>query len=267
MKKLLMLVGLAVIAAVFASGAGSSITPGSEGTPGCAFATFADGVLTMGKVCETADNSDAYGLIDYTGPLSQLSFEYNNDAYCGAGAPGFFIQNTDGYYRAGCAGHGTQTDLGDGWTRIDFAPGDVSPLGSAPPFDFADDVLLIAMLQDEQGISLTRNISVNENIQTPAPAVGAPGGPKHGVSRSAVCVKGVFTNISVLQVPGYLKDGAVPAIYVRGYGLMCQLTDLVTYGGKPGDYHLVPGVVVDTAGDKHATSDNQTAIFPLYEHN
>jgi hypothetical protein len=36
-----------------------------------------------------------------------------------------------------------------------------------------------------------------------------------------------------IDVPTSIFYEAVPAIYVKGYGTMCQLSDLVTYGGDP----------------------------------
>lgn len=48
------------------------------------------------------------------------------------------------------------------------------------------------------------------------------------------------------NVPSSPYYGSRPAIYVDGYGLMCSLSDLVTYGGDPSRYEPAPdGVGAD----------------------
>ena len=47
--------------------------------------------------------------------------------------------------------------------------------------------------------------------------------------------------------PSSIYYQATPAIYVKGYGTMCQISDLVTYGGNPANYSDT-GIKVNEAG-------------------
>jgi hypothetical protein len=51
--------------------------------------------------------------------LTELNFDYKTGGHCGAGAPRFNIQTENGLGFLGCAG-GTQTNLGNGWTHVEF---------------------------------------------------------------------------------------------------------------------------------------------------
>ena len=85
--------------------------------------------------------------------LDQLSFEVKG--YCGAGAPRFNVVTDAGSMLFfGCA-HGVKSDAGDGWTRVVFNGGEAG--GGA----FGATIAGIDLVQDEQGQTLLRNISVN----------------------------------------------------------------------------------------------------------
>jgi hypothetical protein len=60
--------------------------------------------------------------------------------------------------------------------------------------------------------------------------------------------------------------GATPAIYVQGYGLMCQPSDVVTYGGDPAKLtrasYLVTELGVPAPADVDATAAG--AYYPYY---
>jgi hypothetical protein len=52
--------------------------------------------------------------------LTELNFDYKTGEHCGAGAPRFNIQTEGGTaVTLGCTS-GTQTDLGNGWTHVEF---------------------------------------------------------------------------------------------------------------------------------------------------
>jgi hypothetical protein len=85
--------------------------------------------------------------------LDQLSFDVKG--YCGAGAPRFnVLTGTDSLLYFGCA-HGAKTALGDGWTRVVFNGSEAG--GGA----FGATIASIDVVQDEEGQTLLRNISVN----------------------------------------------------------------------------------------------------------
>src|SRR4029079_9620455 len=52
--------------------------------------------------------------------LTELNFDYKDGGHCGAGAPRFDIQTESGTaVTLGCV-YGTSTDLGNGWTHVEF---------------------------------------------------------------------------------------------------------------------------------------------------
>jgi hypothetical protein len=76
--------------------------------------------------------------------------------------------------------------------------------------------------------------------------------PSSSGPRAMVCLKspaaradgtvGLFFDVDTatlaagMNVPASIFYQAVPAIYVKGYGTMCRLSDLVTYGGGPSTF-------------------------------
>lgn len=66
---------------------------------------------------------------------------------------------------------------------------------------------------------------------------------------------GLFFQVSAADWNAGVDDSssflyqATPAIYVQGYGTMCQLSDLVTYGGDPTQY-VEAGYKVNESGDR-----------------
>jgi hypothetical protein len=156
------------------SGAGSCTTPANPNGPyGPALASTAtaewisqdsNNVLHLAKECAPqeavgtclAANSSAGAEITvngahFTAPITELGFDVRDDAYCGAGAPRFNIYTSSDFstvdFSRGCTS-GTHTSLGNGWTRIRFAP-------SAGP------VFALEVLQDEPGSTILDNIDVN----------------------------------------------------------------------------------------------------------
>ena len=71
------------------------------------------------------------------------------DSYCGAGAPRFNVAVDKTTQFFGCT-YGTHTPLSDGWTHVEFQG----------PFS-AGKINGVDLVQDEQGQTQLRNISVN----------------------------------------------------------------------------------------------------------
>jgi len=65
--------------------------------------------------------------------------------------------------------------------------------------------------------------------------------------------------------PKSLLYQSTPAIYVQGYGTMCQLSDLVTYGGDPSKY-ADSGYTVNETGDATPSGISPTAWGSAYEY-
>jgi hypothetical protein len=120
-------------------------------------ATWTKDGLSLQKNIDTSANAAAgvtFKGVEGT-TLTQLSFDVKTTAYCGSGAPRFNVYTDAGTQFFGCA-YGTHTDLGNGWTRVEFAGGE--PGAGAFNVTITDGVEVV---QDEQGSSLLRNISVN----------------------------------------------------------------------------------------------------------
>lgn len=103
-------------------------------------------------------------------PLFELGFDVRG--YCNNGAPRFNVYVGDQTDFFGCA-FGTHTDLGDGWTHVEFGgchPGDGSNGAlcwdeeTATPLKIIDGIELI---QDESGTTALRNITVNDILIGP----------------------------------------------------------------------------------------------------
>lgn len=86
-------------------------------------------------------------------------------------------------------------------------------------------------------------------------------------ARRAVCTKDGFQNVLTSQVtdPTSPYFNATPAAYVEGYGLVCSLTDLVTYGGDPSAYHDA-GYKVDQVGSRAADGYTDADFGAWYEY-
>jgi hypothetical protein len=119
-------------------------------------ATWTKDGLSLQKNGDTSINASAGA--EFKGveakPLSQLSFDVKTDKYCGAGAPRFNVYTNAGTQFFGCT-YGTHTDLGNGWTHVEFHGGEPGA-GS-----FGAIITGVDVVQDERGQTLLRNISVN----------------------------------------------------------------------------------------------------------
>jgi hypothetical protein len=76
---------------------------------------------------------------------------------------------------------------------------------------------------------------------------------------------GADTLAAGINVPASVFYHAVPAIYVKGYGTMCQLSDLVTYGGDPARF-ADAGYKVNESGDPTPPGVSPADWGALYEY-
>jgi hypothetical protein len=81
-------------------------------------------------------------------PVSELGFDFQG--YCGAGAPRFDVQTTEGFYFVGGCANAAPTDLGNGWSRVRF---DLTGITGTIEY--------VEVIADEQGQSVLDNIDVN----------------------------------------------------------------------------------------------------------
>jgi hypothetical protein len=107
-----------------------------------------------------------------------------------------------------------------------------------------------------QTIVIRFRLTVPESYTGPAnfalDAVTLLGDLPTGGPKAMVCLKspaaradgsvGLFFDVDAANLAAGMSDPtsifyqAVPAIYVKGYGTMCQISDLVTYGGDPAKF-------------------------------
>jgi hypothetical protein len=120
------------------------------GNTGKAVATWTKDGLSLQKNIDTSANvaagADIKGVAGQK--LTKLSFDVKDGAYCGAGAPRFNVDDSDGATSFfGCT-QGEHTSTADGWTRVTFTGGSQTIKG-------------VDVVMDEQGKTLLRNITVN----------------------------------------------------------------------------------------------------------
>jgi hypothetical protein len=112
-------------------------------------AMWQDGAVFLAKNCLTT--TEAAAGVDIITPLegqdistlTELNFDYQNGGHCGAGAPRFNIvlAGQPQPYFLGCQG-GTRTDLGNGWTHVEFGPTDFAAAG-IPTTGIIEDIYII----------------------------------------------------------------------------------------------------------------------------
>jgi hypothetical protein len=107
--------------------------------------------------------------------------------------------------------------------------------------------------------SMSEDTTGTPEVQiTPLVVARAGGGPRGMVCltaphRRADGSVGLFFDLDAATLAAGINDPssiyyqATPAIYVKGYGTMCQISDLVTYGGNPANYSDT-GIKVNEAG-------------------
>jgi hypothetical protein len=110
-------------------------------------AQWQNGAIVLAKNCTTATNAAAG--VDIVSELegqdisnlTELNFEYANGGHCGAGAPRFNVVVDGTYYFLGCSG-GTHTDLGNGWTHVEFTATEFAAAG-IPTTGTLEDLMIV----------------------------------------------------------------------------------------------------------------------------
>jgi hypothetical protein len=127
--------------------------------------------LLLSKNGATADCSAAGA--DITGVdgavLTELGFDIRNGTHCGAGAPRFNLEATDGFHFVGGCSNGTQTPAPQdpaNWTRVRIDPS--NPGQTFPPVASGAKVKSISIIFDEgtdggpgAGLAVIDNIDIN----------------------------------------------------------------------------------------------------------
>jgi hypothetical protein len=131
--------------------------------------------LVLEKNGPTSTNAAA--VVDVEGvegqSLSALGFDIANGSWCGAGSPRVNVRSSDGVLHFYACFYGTKTDLGNGWTHVEFGP--------ATPFagdGFGKTIERIQIVVDEgndvSGLG-TPGKSVVDDIDVNGVVVGKPG--------------------------------------------------------------------------------------------
>jgi len=138
-------------------------------------AQWQNGTIVLAKNCTTATNAAAG--VDIISPLegqsisglTELNFDYLNGGHCGAGAPRFNVVVDGKTYFLGCSS-GTHTDLGNGWTHVEFGPTDFASAG-IPTTGTLEDLLIIfdegtdtPLTTGTPGSVTIDNVSVNGDV-------------------------------------------------------------------------------------------------------
>lgn len=165
-----------------------------------------------------------------------------------AGAP--LILRFREWAGATLVGSATSTvTLSTSWQQVTVSYSPVSPGSSTLDFNayvqnaygvpgtcfYADDATIV--LVPPAGSSVVPPAGSSGASQAPRVMVclTAPRARTDGTTGTFFDITGSEWNAGVDVSSSFLYQAA-PAIYVQGYGTMCQLSDLVTYGGDPAQY-------------------------------
>src|ERR671934_1178383 len=165
MKRLVFVAALAAAFAV-AGTAAAALVPGvfDPGNTGCVTSTFSNGVLHLAKNCPTSTNAAAGA--DITGlegqPFTSASFTLASTSQCQGGSPRFNVETTTGFFFLGC---NNVIPVGNTYT---FTAATIAAAGNQVPFP-TGNIVSISVLIDVQGTADLSNITVNGQLQLPAP--------------------------------------------------------------------------------------------------
>jgi hypothetical protein len=93
-------------------------------------------------------------------------WDFKNGSYCGAGAPRFNVQASDGFHFGGGCANGNQSPGAAGWTQVRFD----TTTDFFPPITAGATIESVSVAFDEEGQGLVDNILVNGNN-----VIGKPG--------------------------------------------------------------------------------------------
>jgi hypothetical protein len=135
--------------------------------------------LLLSKNGPTATNAAAGATISGVEGivLTEIGFDINTGTHCGAGAPRFNVQASDGFHFLGGCNNGTKTPgtPDPGWTRVRINPSNAAQ--AFPPIAPGSTVKSIQIVFDEgtdtgpdfSGIAVLDNIDINGTL------IGKPG--------------------------------------------------------------------------------------------
>jgi len=117
------------------------------------------------------------------GPVSavtELNFDVKNGGHCGAGAPRFNLElNAASNAFLGCNSGGVQTDLGNGWTHVEFNAAAIAAAvvtAGGVPADTLTDLYIIFDEGTDTGPDFTGHVYI-DNISVNGQVVGSPTSP------------------------------------------------------------------------------------------
>jgi hypothetical protein len=166
MKRLLA-VAAALITLTLAGSAAATLVPGvfDPGNTGCPVSTFSNGVLHLEKNCPSSTNAaagaDITGLEGQT--FTSASFTLASTSQCQGGSPRFDVVTTTGLFFLGC------NNVIPNGTTYTFTPATLAAAGNQVPFP-TGTIQAIDVLIDIQGTADLTNITVNGQLQVPAPS-------------------------------------------------------------------------------------------------
>ena len=169
--KRLITVAAALFVLALAGTAAAALEPGvfDPGNTGCPKASFANGVLHLEKNCDTSTNAaagaDITGLEGQT--FTSASFTLASTSQCQGGSPRFDVVTTTGLFYLGC------NNVIPNGTTYTFTPATLAAAGNQVPFP-TGTIQAIDVLIDVQGTADLSNITVNGQVQVPAPAPATP---------------------------------------------------------------------------------------------
>lgn len=137
--------------------------------------------LLLQKNGPTTDNSAAGASIKGVSgiTLTELGFDYKNGGHCGAGAPRFNVQASDGFHFLGGCSNGTPMPApAAGWTRVRIDPS--NPAQAFPPIASGATIVSISLIFDEgtdTGPDFTGAV-ILDNIDVNGTLIGKPGNAK-----------------------------------------------------------------------------------------
>ena len=171
MKRLITAAAAAAALALAGTAAGA-LVPGvfDPGSTGCPKASFANGVLHLEKNCATSTNAaagaDITGLEGQT--FTSASFTLASASQCQGGSPRFDVVTTSGLFFLGC-NNVTPTINANGTATYTFTAATIAAAGNQVAFP-TGTITAIDVLIDVQGTADLSSITVNGQLQVPAPA-------------------------------------------------------------------------------------------------
>jgi len=202
MRKLI-LVSAVVVALGVAGTAAAALAPWTydPGNTGCVTSTYSNGTLHLAKNCSTSTNASAGA--DLTGLDGQTfvssSFTLASTSQCQGGSPRFNVVTTNGStdttFFLGC-NNVTPTTNSNGTVTYTFDAATLAAGGNQVPFP-TGTIKSVSVLIDVQGTADLTSITVNGQLQVPAPTATTP-------STKADCKKGGWRNF---DSPSFKNQG------------------------------------------------------------